>query len=113
MAKKDKALEADALPKTDETQNTEGDTLPSDNKATADSGSETTADEADVPKSNVIEPVAVDVRLRDIYPQDSYGRCGLRFKKGETQCIAIQALEPEALIALNNDPWLELVYVTD
>ena len=113
MAKKDKALEADALPKADETQKTEGDTLPSDNKATADSVSGTTADEVDVSKSNIIDPVAVDIRLRDIYPQESYGRCGLRFKKGETQCIAIQALEPEALMTLNNDPWLELVYVTD
>lgn len=60
-----------------------------------------------------IQPVAVDIQLRDIYPQASYGRCGLRFKKGETQRIAFQALEPDALIALHNDPWLELIYVTD
>lgn len=67
----------------------------------------------DAPKTNIIEPVAVDITLRDIHPHDSYGRCGLRFKKGETQRIAIGAFEPEALIALNDDPWLELVYVTD
>lgn len=64
-------------------------------------------------ETNIIHPVAVDIRLREIYPHESYGRCGLRFKKGQPQRIAFAALEPEALLELENDPWLALEYVCE
>lgn len=64
-------------------------------------------------ETNIIHPVAVDISLREIYPHESYGRCGLRFKKGQTQRIAFAALEPEALLELENDPWLALAYVCE
>lgn len=59
------------------------------------------------------KPVAIEVTLREIYPQESYGRCGLRFKKGQMQRIALAAFEPEALNTLTNDPWLAITYVTN
>lgn len=74
---------------------------------------QTEVDSSNAPNGNIIEPVAVDITLRAIHPQESYGRCGLRFKKGETQRIAFAAFEPDVLLALEADPWLELVYVAD
>ena len=74
-----------------------------------------TLDESDdTPKgSDVIHPIAYAVTLRAIHPQASYGRCGYRFNKESAVEIPAGDLTGEQVIALAEDPWLELVPVCD
>lgn len=61
----------------------------------------------------VINPIAYAVTLRVIHPQASYGRCGYRFNKESAVEIPAGDLTGEQVIALAEDPWLELVPVCD
>lgn len=61
----------------------------------------------------VINPIAYAVTLRAIHPQASYGRCGYRFNKESAVEIPAGDLTGEQVIALAEDPWLELVPVCD
>lgn len=47
---------------------------------------------------------AILVRLSPKHPQESYGRCGLRFNK--SQAVDVRALSKEALERIHRDPWL-------
>lgn len=69
-------------------------------------------DEA-VQGGEVINPIAYAVTLRAIHPQASYGRCGYRFNKESAVEIPAGDLTGEQVIALAEDPWLELVPVCD
>lgn len=65
------------------------------------------------PEGNVFEAVGVSIKLRITHPHDSYGRAGYRFGKSEPVEIDLDALTDEQLDALNDDPWLEITYLTD
>lgn len=69
------------------------------------------ADTKSADKNGVIEPIAYAITLRNHHPQDSYGRCGYRFKKGEALEIPATDLTGEQVIMLAEDQWLELVPV--
>ena len=62
-------------------------------------------------KNGVIEPIAYAITLRNHHPQNSYGRCGYRFRKGEALEIPATDLTGEQVVMLAEDPWLELVPV--
>ena len=88
---------------------------------------ENAADNAEsAPKSAVDKPDASDdkegqglvrigysVKLRDIHPQATYGRCGYRFNKTDAVYIAADDLTAEQTLTLAEDPWLELVPVCE
>ncbi|OOF50273.1 hypothetical protein BKK54_06395 [Rodentibacter genomosp. 1] len=65
------------------------------------------------PEGHVIEPVAYAVKLRAIHPQASYGRAGFRFTKTEETVIQVTEIEPDDVILLAEDPWLELVPICE
>lgn len=74
------------------------------------------ADEATVSVvegSEMINPIAYSVTLREIHPQPSYGRCGYRFNKESAVEIPAGDLTSEQVIILAEDPWLELVPVCE
>lgn len=79
---------------------------------TQDETAENTSDVL-VEGGEVINPIAYAVTLRAIHPQDSYGRCGYRFNKESAVEIPAGDLTGEQVIALAEDPWLELVPVCD
>lgn len=57
--------------------------------------------------------VAIRVSVRDIYPQESYGRAGYRFSKGNPTEIAMAELTADKLTLLYDDPWLFVEFITD
>lgn len=57
--------------------------------------------------------VGYSVKLRDIHPQATYGRCGYRFNKVDAVYIAADDLTAEQTLTLAEDPWLELVPVCE
>ncbi|OOF46937.1 hypothetical protein BKK52_10525 [Rodentibacter trehalosifermentans] len=65
------------------------------------------------PEGHVIEPIAYAVKLRSIHPQASYGRAGFRFTKSEETVINVTDIEPDKVILLAEDPWLELVPICE
>lgn len=79
---------------------------------TQDETAENTSDVL-VEGGEVINPIAYAVTLRAIHPQASYGRCGYRFNKESAVEIPADDLTGEQVIALAEDPWLELVPVCD
>lgn len=79
---------------------------------TQDETAENTSDVL-VEGGEVINPIAYAVTLRVIHPQASYGRCGYRFNKESAVEIPAGDLTGEQVIALAEDPWLELVPVCD
>ncbi|MFC0996911.1 hypothetical protein ACFGZ1_11080 [Pasteurella multocida] len=64
-------------------------------------------------ESQVIEPIGYSVKLRDIHPQDSYGRCGYRFNKTDATYFSVDELTGEQVVTLAEDPWLELIPVCE
>lgn len=97
MAKKNQTKSEDDV-NTDSTENT--------------TETDRTLDEA-VQGSEVINPVAYAVTLRAIHPQSTYGRCGYRFNKESAVEIPAEKLTGDQVLALAEDPWLELVPVCD
>lgn len=107
-------------PKNDKTQNTTGDAPPADNAdstATSESNGAKNGDElstTEPPKDGAtIEPIAFEVTLKDIHPQDTYGRCGYRFNKTTALTIPRDDLTGEQIITLANDPYLLLIPVVE
>ncbi|WGE32587.1 transcriptional regulator [Actinobacillus genomosp. 2] len=116
-------------PKADETKNTAGDALPTDNAdsaKTSEADGTTEMDELQDTKSSkdetdsdllkgaeIIEPIAFQIKLKAIHPQDTYGRCGYRFNKNEALEISRDALTGEQIITLSQDPYLEFVPVVE
>lgn len=70
-------------------------------------------DESDDKEGQVIVPIGYSVKLRDIHPQATYGRCGYRFNKTDEVYIAADDLTAEQTLTLAEDPWLELVPVCE
>ena len=70
-------------------------------------------DESDDKEGQVIVPIGYSVKLRDIHPQATYGRCGYRFNKTEEFYIAADDLTAEQTLTLAEDPWLELIPVCE
>lgn len=55
----------------------------------------------------------IEVTLRAIHPQASYGRCGYRFNKESAVEIPVENLTGEQVIMLAEDPWLELIPICE
>lgn len=70
-------------------------------------------DESDDKEGQVIVPIGYSVKLREIHPQATYGRCGYRFNKTDAVYIAADDLTAEQTLTLAEDPWLELVPVCE
>ena len=70
-------------------------------------------DESDDKEGQVIVPIGYSVKLRDIHPQATYGRCGYRFNKTDAVYIVAYDLTAEQTLTLAEDPWLELVPVCE
>lgn len=70
-------------------------------------------DESDDKEGQVIVPIGYSIKLRDIHPQATYGRCGYRFNKTDEVYIAADDLTAEQTLILAEDPWLELVPVCE
>lgn len=70
-------------------------------------------DESDDKEGRVIVPIGYSVKLREIHPQATYGRCGYRFNKTESVYLAAGDLTAEQVLTLAEDPWLELVPVCE
>lgn len=95
----------------DETKDTAGNSLQSDSADSANATDEKVADaKAD---GAVIQPIAFEITLKAIHPQASYGRCGYRFTKDKAVEIPFDALTGEQIIALSQDPYLELVPICE
>ena len=70
-------------------------------------------DESDGKEGQVIVPIGYSIKLREIHPQATYGRCGYRFNKTDAVYIAADDLTAEQTLTLAEDPWLELVPVCE
>jgi len=70
-------------------------------------------DESDDKEGQVIVPIGYSIKLREIHPQATYGRCGYRFNKVDAVYIAADDLTAEQTLTLAEDPWLELVPVCE
>lgn len=70
-------------------------------------------DESDDKEGQVIVPIGYSIKLREIHPQATYGRCGYRFNKTDEVYIAADDLTAEQTLTLSEDPWLELVPVCE
>lgn len=70
-------------------------------------------DEQDDKEGRVIVPIGYSIKLREIHPQATYGRCGYRFNKTDAVYIAADDLTAEQTLTLAEDPWLELVPVCE
>ena len=70
-------------------------------------------DESGDKEGQVIVPIGYSIKLRDIHPQSTYGRCGYRFNKTDAVYIAADDLTAEQTLTLAEDPWLELVPVCE
>ena len=66
-------------------------------------------DESDDKEGQVIVPIGYSIKLREIHPQATYGRCGYRFNKTDEVYIAADDLTAEQTLTLAEDPGLELV----
>lgn len=64
-------------------------------------------------EGQVIVPIGYSVKLREIHPQASYGRCGYRFNKTEVVYLPVEELAAEQVLTLAEDPWLELIPVCE
>lgn len=64
-------------------------------------------------EGQVIVPIGYSIKLREIHPQATYGRCGYRFNKTEAVYLAVEDLTAEQTLTLAEDPWLELVPVCE
>lgn len=64
-------------------------------------------------EGQVIVPIGYSIKLREIHPQATYGRCGYRFNKTDEVYIAADDLTAEQTLTLAEDPWLELVPVCE
>lgn len=69
--------------------------------------------QTDDKEGQVIVPIGYSVKLREIHPQASYGRCGYRFNKTDAVYISADDLTAEQTLTLAEDPWLELVPVCE
>ena len=69
--------------------------------------------ESDDKEGQVIVPIGYSVKLREIHPQATYGRCGYRFNKTDEVYIAANDLTAEQTLTLAEDPWLGLVPVCE
>ncbi|CBY81410.1 hypothetical protein AO053_00390 [Haemophilus influenzae biotype aegyptius] len=70
-------------------------------------------DESDDKEGQVIVPIGYSVKLREIHPQATYGRCGYRFNKESAVEIPVENLTSEQVIMLAEDPWLELIPICE
>lgn len=70
-------------------------------------------DESDDKEGQVIVPIGYSIKLRDIHPQATYGRCGYRFNKIEAVYLPVEDLATEQVLTLAEDPWLELIPVCE
>ena len=70
-------------------------------------------DESGDKEGQVIVPIGYSIKLREIHPQATYGRCGYRFNKTDEVYIAADDLTAEQTLTLAEDPWLELVPVCE
>lgn len=70
-------------------------------------------DESGDKEGQVIVPIGYSVKLREIHPQATYGRCGYRFNKNEAVYLAADDLTAEQTLTLAEDPWLELIPVCE
>lgn len=70
-------------------------------------------DESDDKEGQVIVPIGYSVKLREIHPQATYGRCGYRFNKIEAVYLPVEDLVTEQVLTLAEDPWLELIPVCE
>ena len=64
-------------------------------------------------EGQVIVPIGYSIKLRELHPQATYGRCGYRFNKTEAVYLAVEDLTAEQTLTLAEDPWLELVPVCE
>ena len=64
-------------------------------------------------EGQVIVPIGYSIKLREIHPQATYGRCCYRFNKIDAVYIAADDLTAEQTLTLAEDPWLELVPVCE
>ena len=60
-----------------------------------------------------IHQVAFDIRLMSHHPHESYGRCGYRFNKENAVRIPAEELTGEQVSRLLDDPYLEIIPVTE
>ena len=84
----------------------------------ADTQDEVKADTQDETAENTSDVLVeggevIEVTLRAIHPQASYGRCGYRFNKESAVEIPVENLTGEQVIMLAEDPWLELIPICD
>ena len=82
-----------------------------DNAESAPKSAVEKRNESDDKEGQVIVPIGYSVKLREIHPQATYGRCGYRFNKTDVVYIAADDLTAEQTLTLAEDPWLELVPV--
>lgn len=80
---------------------------------TSPTADEKTEETVQVSEGNVIEPVAVAIRLNTAHPQASYGRCGYRFFKDKDVEIPMSELDGDLIWVLENDPYLQLTFITE
>lgn len=109
MAKKNQKDEAT---KPQDEQTTPDEQVQTDGAENAESAVEK-RDESDDKEGQVIVPVGYSVKLREIHPQATYGRCGFRFNKTDEVYLAEESLTAEQVLTLAEDPWLELVPVCE
>lgn len=84
-----------------------------DNAGSAPKSTVEKHDESDDKEGQVIVPIGYSIKLREIHPQATYGRCGYRFNKNDEVYIAADDLTAEQTLTLAEDPWLELVPVCE
>lgn len=84
-----------------------------DNAGSAPKSTVEKHDESDDKEGQVIVPIGYSIKLREIHPQATYGRCGYRFNKTDAVYIAADDLTAEQTLTLAEDPWLELVPVCE
>lgn len=70
-------------------------------------------DESNDKEGQVIVPIGYSIKLREIHPQATYGRCGYRFNKTEAVYLPVEDLAAEQVLTLAEDPWLELIPVCE
>lgn len=84
-----------------------------DNAESAQKSAVEKHDESGDKEGHVIVPIGYSIKLREIHPQATYGRCGYRFNKTDAVYIAADDLTSEQTLTLAEDPWLELVPVCE
>ncbi|MBN6074300.1 hypothetical protein HYE60_03335 [Aggregatibacter actinomycetemcomitans] len=94
----------------DEQAQTQTDTGADNAESAVENAGESQADDKE---GQVIVPIGYSVKLREIHPQASYGRCGYRFNKTEAVYLPVEDLTAEQVLTLAEDPWLELIPVCE